>query len=210
MSICSIRKATPTPHSTDLCPDGLRAADEGNIVYLLGRHRPELGDEVYVHHSAHVIGEVNIGARSSVWCNAVVRGDNGSISIGKGSNIQDNAVVHARPGEHVRIGDGVSIGHGAIIHGCVIGANCLIGNNATILDGAVIGDGSLIGASAIVGGGRIYEPRALLVGNPARFRRPLSDDELEDLKRNALSYVRQAARYRNELKREVLMRRSCG
>lgn len=209
MSICLIRKAIPTINSTDICPGGVHAADEGNIVYLLGRCGPELGDGVYVHHSAHVIGEVYVGARSSVWCNAVVRGDNGSISIGEGSNIQDNAVVHARPGQQVQIGAGVSIGHGAIVHGCVIGDNCLIGNNATIMDGAIIGEGSLVGASAIVSGHRSYEPGSLLVGNPARMRRQLSEDELEDIKKNALGYVRQAARYIDEFKREVLMRRFC-
>jgi carbonic anhydrase/acetyltransferase-like protein (isoleucine patch superfamily) len=207
MSICCIRKTAPDSGALDPFASELYGPDDGNVIYLLGRHRPELGEGVYVHHSAHVIGDVFIGASASVWCNAVIRGDNGAIHIGEGSNIQDNVVIHARPGQRVRIGNGVSIGHGAIIHGCVIGSNCLIGNNATVMDGAVIEDDTLVGASAIVSGGKTYGPGALLVGNPARLRRALSAAEVEGLRKNALGYVEQAARYCTELKREVQLRR---
>lgn len=187
-------------------PSPGHAIPDCNIVYLLGRHRPELGENVYLHHSSQVIGNVRVGAGANVWCNAVVRGDNGAIHIGEGSNIQDNAVVHASPGQTVWIGDGASIGHGAIIHGCVVGDNCLIGNNATVMDGAVIQENTLVGASAIVSGRRTYEPGVLLVGNPARVRRRLADAEIEKLRINALRYVEQAARYRQSL-RKILERR---
>lgn len=177
-----------------------------NIIYLLGRHRPELGENVYLHHSSQVIGDVHLGSGSNVWCNAVVRGDNGAIHIGEGSNIQDNAVIHSTPGHGVLIGRGVSIGHGAIIHGCVIGDNCLIGNNATVMDGAIIQENTLIGASTVVCGHRTYDPGVLLMGNPGRVRRPLTDAEVKDLRINAARYVEQAARYRQDLRKLIKWR----
>jgi carbonic anhydrase/acetyltransferase-like protein (isoleucine patch superfamily) len=170
-----------------------------NVVYTLGARRPVLGESV--HHSAQVIGNVRLGAHSSVWCNAVVRGDGGTIHVGEGSNIQDNAVIHTGPGCEVWIGSGVTIGHGAIVHGCIIGDNCLIGNNATVLDGAALQENTMVAASAIVGGGKVYDPGILLMGSPARRKRELSPADLERIRRNALRYVEHAGRYRRELRK---------
>ncbi|HEY3316192.1 MAG TPA: gamma carbonic anhydrase family protein, partial [Bacillota bacterium] len=113
-------------------------------------HRPSVESPSYVAPTARLIGRVRAGQHTSVWPGVVLRGDHESITIGRGTNIQDNTVVHPDPGEPVRIGDHVTIGHGAVIHACTIGHDVLIGIGAVILNRAVIGDGSVVGAGAVV------------------------------------------------------------
>jgi carbonic anhydrase/acetyltransferase-like protein (isoleucine patch superfamily) len=134
---------------------------------------------------AKVIGDVKIAQNSSIWFNAVVRGDIGSIIIGSSSNVQDNCVIHS-PAE---IGDYVSIGHAAVVHGCHIHDNCLIGMNSTILDGAKIGKNSIVGAGAVVTEGKEFPDGSLILGVPAKAVRELTPEEIKAIKDNALSYV---------------------
>lgn len=151
------------------------------VLYRLGQCVPELEAGVYVEGSASIIGDVHLGAASSVWFGAVIRGDNARIEIGAGSNIQDLAVIHGLPGSPVSIGAGVSIGHHAALHGCTIGGNCLIGIGAVILDGAVIAPNTIIGAGTLVPAGRSYPEGVLLTGVPARAVRSLTAAEVEKI-----------------------------
>ncbi|MDO9045036.1 MAG: gamma carbonic anhydrase family protein [Methanobacteriaceae archaeon] len=138
---------------------------------------------------SHIIGNVKIGQNSSVWYNAVIRGDIESIIIGNFSNVQDNCVVHSSREYPVELGDYVSIGHGAVVHGCKLGENVLVGMNATILNGAEIGENSIIGAGAVVTEGKKFPPESLIIGLPAKAVRTLSEEQIKSIKDNALRYV---------------------
>jgi carbonic anhydrase/acetyltransferase-like protein (isoleucine patch superfamily) len=164
-------------------------------LYALGERRPALGPDVYLAPGAQVIGDVTLGARASVWFNAVLRGDNDPIVVGAGSNVQDGAMIHADPGVPTTIGAGVTIGHHAIVHGATIGDNSLIGMGATILNRAVIGADSIVGAHALVTEGKQFPPGSLIVGAPAKAIRALTDAEIAGLRVSAASYVANAARY---------------
>jgi carbonic anhydrase/acetyltransferase-like protein (isoleucine patch superfamily) len=172
---------------------------QASNIYRLGRSAPDLEPDVYVQAGAQIIGDVKIGAQSSVWSGAVIRGDHTQIKIGERSNIQDLAVVHGLPGHPVQIGNGVSVGHHAAIHGCTIGDNCLIGIGAVILDGAVIAPNSIAGAGALVPGGYSGPEGVLLLGAPARVVRLLSAAEIGAIRSNARTYASLARRYQREL-----------
>jgi carbonic anhydrase/acetyltransferase-like protein (isoleucine patch superfamily) len=149
---------------------------------------PNIDKDTYLAPGSQIIGMVTIGKGSSVWHNAVLRGDMNSITIGENTNIQDNSVVHVDSDHPTVLGDNVTVGHGAIVHGCKIGNNVLIGMNATVLDGAEIGDGSIIGANALVSQGKIFPPKSLILGVPAKAVKELSDEEVEGLKAHAEKY----------------------
>ena len=152
---------------------------------------PVVHPTAYVDASAQVIGDVEIGAESSVWMNAVVRGDVNTIRIGQRSNVQDGTVVHVMHETHpTRIGDDVTIGHAAIVHGCTIGNRVLIGMGATILNGAVIGDDTIVAAGTLVTEGAVIPPRSLVMGSPGKVRRTLSDEDLASILEYAANYVR--------------------
>lgn len=152
---------------------------------------PVVHPTAYVDASAQVIGDVDIGADSSVWMNAVVRGDVNTIRIGDRSNIQDGTVVHVMHETHpTRIGDDVTIGHAAVVHGCTIGNRVLIGMGATILNGAVVGEDSIVAAGSLVTEGAVIPPRSLVMGSPAKVRRPLSDEDVASILDYAANYVR--------------------
>jgi carbonic anhydrase/acetyltransferase-like protein (isoleucine patch superfamily) len=169
------------------------------MIYQLGDQIPQLDEDVYIAPSADVIGSVSLGARSSVWFGAVLRGDNDQISVGARSNIQDNTVIHVDAGVPVTIGDDVSIGHSVVIHGCTICDKALIGNGAVVLDFAEIGENSLVGANALVTERKRFPARSLILGSPAKVVRELTDEEVEQLSRNVQSYLNKAQRYRNSL-----------
>lgn len=154
---------------------------------------PQFDQTVFVAPGAVVIGDVKIGGHSSVWYNAVIRGDINRIEIGTHSNIQDTAVLHVADDFPCLVGNFVTIGHGAIVHACTVGNECLIGMGATVLDGAVIGDQSLIGAGALVTQGVKIPEGSLVLGSPARVARPLSAAERQSLKSWADKYVDNAA-----------------
>lgn len=161
--------------------------------------RPQVGPETFIAESAEVIGEVVLGARSSVWFNATVRGDVNSITIGEASNIQDNAVVHVtgKTGP-VSIGDWVTIGHSAVVHGCTVLDRVLIGIGAVILDNAVISSDCIIGAGALVTQRVGIPSRSLVLGRPANVVRELSEDEIASIKGSAEKYLRYSAVYRGQ------------
>ena len=155
---------------------------------------------VFIADGAKVIGDVEIGANSSVWFNAVIRADSDKVKIGENSNVQDNAVIHTSEGFGVQIGDNVTIGHGAIVHGCTVENNVMIGMGAIVLNGAVIGENSIIGAGTLVTQGKIIPAGSLAFGNPVKVVRELTDDEIKSITDNANSYVNEAKDYCVEIK----------
>ncbi len=157
------------------------------------RKRPRLGAGVYIARGAVVLGDVRLGAYSSVWYNAVLRGDINRIAVGHHSNIQDNAVLHLADESACRLGNYVTVGHSAIVHACKIGDEVLIGMGAVILDGAVVGRQSLIGAKALVTQGMKIPPGSLVLGAPAKIVRQLTPRERAGLKHWATKYVANGA-----------------
>jgi len=151
---------------------------------------PQVAASAFVDESAQVIGEVTVGEESSLWMNVVVRGDVHWIRIGDRSNLQDGTIVHVMRGSHpTLIGDEVTIGHAAVIHGCTIQPRCLIGMGAIVLNGADIGADSIVAAGALVPEGLRIAPRSLVMGTPARVRRPLTNDEVASIRDYAARYV---------------------
>ena len=150
---------------------------------------PQIDPSAYVAAGAVVIGAVRLAENSSVWHNAVLRGDINSIEIGEGSNVQDGSVLHLADDYGVFVGKYVTIGHMAMVHACTIEDECLIGMHATILDGAVIGAQSIVGAGALVTKGTQVPAGSLVLGAPAKVVRPLTDSERGDLKAMAKKYV---------------------
>jgi len=154
---------------------------------------PSLGKEVYIAKGAQVVGDVTLGDHTSVWYNAVLRGDINRIVVGHSTNIQDNAVLHLADDFPCILGNYVTVGHSAIVHACIIGDEVLVGMGATILDGAEIGEQSLIGARALVTQGTKVPPGSLVLGSPARVTRALTAEERVNMKGLAEKYVRNAA-----------------
>ena len=163
---------------------------------------PKLGDGVYVDEAAQVIGDVELGDHASVWMNAVVRGDVHSIRIGAYSNIQDCCVVHVFKDLHPTVlADHVTVGHSVTLHGCRIDSYCLIGMGATILNGAHVGERSIIAAGTLVPEGMEIPPGSLVMGLPAKVRRPVTDEERESIAGYASNYFDYKESYLAELKR---------
>ena len=131
----------------------------------------------WVAPGAILRGDITLGEQVSIWYNAVLRADQETITVGKGSNIQDNCVLHGDPGHDSTIGENVTVGHGAILHGCTVEDQCLIGMNAVVLDNTVIGKGSIVGAGAVVGSGQTIPPRSLVLGVPAKVKKTLTEAE---------------------------------
>jgi len=173
----------------------------GPRTFALDGVAPRLGPRSYVADGACLVGDVALDEYVSVWFGAVLRGDNGSIRIGRQSNVQDGAVIHCLPDGEVVVGAQVSIGHLAAIHGASIGDRCLIGMCAVVMDGAVIGHDTLVAAGSIVAGGRRFEPGVLLRGSPACAVRALTERELAGIQANATQYVVRADRFRRALRR---------
>ena len=157
---------------------------------------PVVHPTAFVDGSALVIGDVEIGAESSIWMNAVLRGDVNTIRIGHRSNVQDGSVVHVMHDTYpTSIGDDVTIGHGAIVHGCTIHDRVLIGMGAIVLNGAVIGSDSLVAAGTLVTEGTVIPPRSLVMGSPGKVRRALSDADVASILEYAQNYVRYRVDY---------------
>lgn len=159
---------------------------------------PAIHPTAFVADNATVRGSVTLGEGSSVFFGAVLRADRESITIGSGSNIQDNCVVHVEYGYPVTVGDNVTVGHGAILHGCTIGDNTLIGMGAIVLNGAKIGSNCLIGAGALVPQNAVIPDGSLAYGSPAKVKSQLSDEAVADLRQSALSYRQEAEEYKAE------------
>ena len=153
---------------------------------------PTISSSAFVADNATVRGDVTLGERSSVFFGAVLRGDRAPITIGSGTNIQDNCVVHVEYDYPVVVGQNVTVGHGAILHGCTVGDETLIGMGAIVLNGAQIGKGCLIGAGALVTQNAVIPDGCMAVGSPARVKRPLTPEEMDGLRRSAADYRQEA------------------
>lgn len=159
------------------------------------RSRPTLHPEAWVAPGAVLVGDLSVSAGSSLWFGVVIRADRERISVGRNSNVQDGAVLHADPDLPVIIGDRVSVGHGAVLHGCSIADDVLVGMRATILNGASVGAGSLVAAGSVVLEGADIPPRSLVAGVPGRVRRQTTEEELASIQANAATYVRLATQH---------------
>ncbi|MBP2668439.1 MAG: gamma carbonic anhydrase family protein [Deltaproteobacteria bacterium] len=156
---------------------------------------PRLHPTVFVAAGARIIGDVEVGESSSVWFNAVIRGDILPIRIGRRTNIQDGCILHTKDGFPLTVGDEVTFGHAAIAHGCTIGELCLLGIGCIVLDGAVIGRGSVIGSGAVVPPGTAVPPHSLVMGVPGKVVKDLGPDSGERNRAFSDSYVRYALSY---------------
>ncbi|MHA7177698.1 gamma carbonic anhydrase family protein [Arthrobacter sp. Sr24] len=167
-----------------------------NQLISLDGNTPKVHESAFVAHTAVLIGQATLGEDSSAFYGVVMRGDSSSITVGSGTNLQDNVVLHADPGFPTTVGNGVSVGHGAVVHGCTVEDDCLIGMSATIMNGAVIGTGSLVAGGAVVLEGAIIPPGSLVAGVPAKVRRELSAEEIEHVRDNARNYVALARKHK--------------
>ena len=157
--------------------------------------KPKIHKDSFIAENASVIGDVSIGEGSSIWYGAVLRGDIENISIGKYSNIQDNASVHTGYDIPTKLGDYTVVGHNAIVHGCTIGNNCLIGMGAIVLNGAVIGDNSIIGAGSVVTEGKVIPSNSLVLGIPGKVIRQVTEEEIKSTRDNAIEYSKLYKKY---------------
>lgn len=162
-------------------------AADATVLTVAGK-APSLSDSSFVASGARIVGDVALGEGASVWYNAVLRGDSASITVGEGSNLQDNVSVHVDADHPVVIGRDVSVGHNAVVHGCVIGDGSLIGMGSVVLSGARIGSGCLVAGGAVVLEGAVIPDGSLVAGVPAAVRRQLTAEERDGILRNALIY----------------------
>ncbi len=170
-------------------------------VYQIGDDAPELDATAWVADSAQVMGRVRMGAGSSVWYGAVLRGDNEWITLGARTNIQESSVLHTDPGFPMNLGEDVTVGHQVMLHGCTVGDGSLIGIQAVVLNGAKIGKNCLVGAGAIVTEGKEFPDNSLILGAPAKWVKELSAEHISKLKGTAAHYVHNAQRHRTQLKK---------
>ena len=168
-------------------------------IYQFQNKKPVIAESAYVAAEAVVIGDVHLGEHISVWPGAVIRGDNEPITLDEGSNAQEGAVFHTDPGYPLTVGKHVTVGHQAMLHGCTVEDGCLIGIQAVVLNGAVIGAESLVGAGALVTEGKIFPPRSLIIGSPAKAVRSLSDDDIAGMRKNAQNYIKRGQAFKTDL-----------
>lgn len=159
---------------------------------------PAIDDSAFLADGAMLIGNVCVADEASIWFNAVLRGDEEPIRIGKGSNIQDGAVLHTDPGCACTVGEYVTVGHNAILHGCTVERGATIGMGATVLNHARVGEEALVAANALVLEGTEIPARSLAAGVPARVRRDLTDDEIVHFRKNTDGYVRRGKAYKEQ------------
>lgn len=158
--------------------------------------KPTIAKSAYIEDTAVVIGDVVIGEESSVWFNAVVRGDVHYIRIGNRTNVQDLSMLHVTHDTHpLVIGDEVTIGHHVVLHGCTVKDRVLIGMGAIIMDGAVIGEDCVVGAGALVTEGTVVPPKSLILGSPAKVKRPVTGKELAWIRESAQNYIEYSRQY---------------
>ena len=159
------------------------------IIKKYGNYAPQLHPSVRVAENAAIVGNVTMEKDLSVWYSAVVRAEQDSVTVGAGTNIQDNVVIHCDAGAPVKIGKNVIIGHGAIVHSCTIGDNCMIGMGAILLSGCKIGEGSIIGGGAVVSGNLEVPPNSLAVGLPAKVVKPVSQAQQAYMAQDSEEYI---------------------
>jgi carbonic anhydrase/acetyltransferase-like protein (isoleucine patch superfamily) len=160
------------------------------MIRAIPGRRPRIHPDTWIDPAAQVIGDVIIGAGSSIWPGTIVRGDQDSyIKVGQNTNVQDGSILHVEPHRPCVIGDGVTIGHRCVVHGCTVMNNSRIGIGAVVLTGAVIEEGAQVGAGALVPPGRVVEAGWLVMGVPAKAIRKMAPEETEDILKNARDYV---------------------
>lgn len=169
-------------------------------LYEIDNKSPQIDPTAWVFESAVLIGDVILGPRASVWPNVSIRGDNTTIRIGAGSNIQEGSVLHVDADAPLTIHDNVTVGHQAMLHGCTVHSGSLIGMQAIILNHAVVGKNCLIGAGAIIPEGKEIPDGSLVIGI-GKILRTLSGEEIEQMRRNNLTYQERAERFARTLKR---------
>lgn len=170
------------------------------MMYSLGDKAVQAHDSAFLAPGSHVIGDVILGKNSSIWFNAVLRGDCDRITIGEGSNIQDGSVLHTDEGISLNIGQGVTVGHKVMLHGCDIGDYSLIGINAVILNGAKIGKHCVIGANALITEGKVIPDGSVVMGAPGKVVKEVTEQQKAMLEMSAQHYQQNAARFKSDLK----------
>ncbi|NLA92834.1 MAG: gamma carbonic anhydrase family protein [Spirochaetales bacterium] len=150
---------------------------------------PNVEQALFIAANATIVGDVTLGSDTTVWYSATLRGDMAPITIGRGTNVQDNAVIHVNNGMPTHLGENITVGHGAILHAWTIGSGTLVGMGAIVLDGATVGEDSLVAAGAVVPPNKSYPPRSLLMGSPAKVVRELTAEELEGMATNVAHYI---------------------
>ncbi|RFO95447.1 gamma carbonic anhydrase family protein [Rhodoferax lacus] len=170
-------------------------------VYELDQVAPRVAASAWIADSAQVMGNVELGEDVSIWFGTVVRGDTETITVGRGSNIQDGSVLHADAGKPLVIGENVTVGHKVMLHGCTVGDGSLIGIGAIVLNGAKIGRGCLVGAGALVTEGKEFPDGSMIIGSPAKAVRQLTPEQQQGLLNSAQHYIANAARFRSGLKK---------
>ena len=170
------------------------------MIYEVNGKKPECHGDHWIAESADVIGNVVIGDQVSIWFNAVLRGDNDPISVGRDSNIQDGSVLHTDIGFPLTIGEGVTVGHKVMLHGCSIGKNSLIGINSVVLNGARVGKNCLVGANSLIPEGREIPEGSLVMGSPAKVIRQLDERAIEGIRISSQNYIANYKRFREDAK----------
>jgi carbonic anhydrase/acetyltransferase-like protein (isoleucine patch superfamily) len=166
------------------------------MIYDLEKNVPEISADSWVAPNAIIIGKVKLEKNSSIWFNAVLRGDIEKIVIGENSNIQDGSVLHTDPGYPLTVGKGVTVGHMVMLHGCEISDDTLIGIGSTILNKAKIGKNCIIGANTLVTENKLIPDNSLVLGSPGKIIRKVTDDEIKVICENAKHYVKNSKRYK--------------
>ena len=166
------------------------------MFYDLKDKKPKNSGENWVAPNATIIGDVTLEKNTSIWFNAVLRGDIENILIEEGSNVQDGSVLHTDPGCPLKVGKNVTIGHLVMLHGCVIEDDCLIGIGSTILNKAKIGKNSIIGANALITENKVIPERSLVIGSPGKIIRQVTEEEIKSIKENAEHYVENYKKYK--------------
>ncbi len=169
-------------------------------LYALADARPDVSPDAWVAPDANVIGKVTLGPDASVWFGSTLRGDNEMITVGRGSNVQENCVFHTDMGYPLTVGENCTIGHKVMLHGCIIGDNSLIGMGATVLNGAKIGKNCLIGAGALITENKVIPDGSLVMGVPGKVVRELDAQAIQQLTASTKHYAENAARFRRDLK----------
>jgi carbonic anhydrase/acetyltransferase-like protein (isoleucine patch superfamily) len=171
------------------------------MKYTFNGKTPEVHESAFIAPGAHVIGDVTIGEGASIWFNSVLRGDEGPISIGNKTNVQDNCTLHLYEGFPLVLEDEVSIGHNVILHGCTIKKGALVGMGSTILDGVEIGEQAFIGANTLIPPGKKIPPRVMVMGSPGKVIRELNDEDLKLIQLTIDTYYEKGKQFASELKK---------
>ena len=166
------------------------------MIYDFEKNVPEIHPEAWVASNATIIGKVKLEKNSSIWFNAVLRGDIELITIGENSNIQDGSVLHTDPGYPLTLGKGVTVGHLVMLHGCQISDNSLIGIGSIILNNAKIGKNCIVGANTLITENKIIPDNSLVVGSPGRVLRKITDEEIKSIIENGQHYVKNSKKYK--------------